>query len=168
MQRGDLLVLQSAGGGGYGDPLERPVEEILEDVREGYVTAAHAEEAYGLVLRGDLSLDRAATDRRRHELRAARVYLTVAESERDLYRPGRLSRRRICPLNPADALVLRVDDGDMVEILGTRGAPLRAWVELDRDLAAGTVPLDSLACAAIGATPGAAVHLRRLRKADVV
>ncbi|MGH6887211.1 MAG: hydantoinase B/oxoprolinase family protein, partial [Geminicoccales bacterium] len=168
LQRDDLLVLQSAGGGGYGDPLERPVEEILDDVREGYVTAGHAEEAYGLVLRGDLSVDRAATERRRHELRAARVYLTVADSERDLYRPGRLSRRRICPLNPADALVLRVDDGDMVEILGTRGAPLRAWVELDRDLTAGTVPLDPLACAAIGAAPGAAVHLRRLRKACVV
>jgi N-methylhydantoinase B len=167
LQQGDVLVLQSAGGGGYGDPLERPVEEILEDVREGYVTAAHAEEAYGLVLRGDLSVDRAATDRRRHELRAARVHLTVAESERDLYRPGRLSRRRICPLNPADALVLRVDDDDMVEILGTRGAPLRAWVEIDRDLTAGTVPLDSLACAAIGASPGAAVDLRRLRRAEV-
>jgi N-methylhydantoinase B len=168
MQQGDVLVLQSAGGGGYGDPLERPVEEVLEDVREGYVTAAHAAEAYGLVLRPDLSVDRAATDRRRRELRAARVYLTVAGSGRDLYRPGRLSRRRICPLNPADAVIVQVDDGDLVEILGTRGAPLRAWVELDPDLAAGTVPLDSLACAAIGAAPGAAVHLRRLRKADVV
>jgi N-methylhydantoinase B len=168
LQRDDLLVLQSAGGGGYGDPLERPVEEILEDVREGYVSAAHAEEAYGLVLRGDLTVDRDATDRRRRELRAARVYLTVAESDRDLYRPGRLSRRRICPLHPADASILRVDEGDMVEILGPRGAPLRAWVELDRDLTAGTVPLDPTARHAIGAARDDAVHLRRLRKADVV
>jgi N-methylhydantoinase B len=168
LQRDDILVLQSAGGGGYGDSLERPVEEILEDVREGYITAAHAEEAYGLVLRGDLTVDPDATDRRRHGLRAARVYLTVAGNDRDLYRPGRLSRRRICPLNPADALILQVDNGDIVEIRGPRGAPLRAWVELDRDLAAGTVPLDRTARHAIGATLGARVHLRRLRKADVV
>ena len=120
------------------------------------------------MLRGDLTVDRAATDRRRHALRGARVHLTVAGPSAICTAAGASAGARYCPLHPADALVLRVDDGDMIEILGTRGAPLRAWVELDRDLAAGTVPLDSLACAATGAAPGAAVHLRRLRKAVVV
>jgi N-methylhydantoinase B len=38
MKAGDLLVLQSAGGGGYGDPLERDPERVLADLRAGYVS----------------------------------------------------------------------------------------------------------------------------------
>ena len=46
-----------AGGGGYGDPLKRPIERVAEDVREGYVSAAHAREVYGVVLAADRSLE---------------------------------------------------------------------------------------------------------------
>jgi N-methylhydantoinase B len=48
---------------------ERPVEDVQEDVRQGYVTAAAAAEFYGVVVDPDtFVLDLAATER----LRAAR------------------------------------------------------------------------------------------------
>ena len=50
---GVLVGSISNGGGGYGDPFERPAELVLEDVAEGWVTEAAARRAYGVaVVRG--------------------------------------------------------------------------------------------------------------------
>jgi N-methylhydantoinase B len=59
----DTVVIQtSSGGGGYGSPLERDPQRVLVDVVEGYVSAAAAEEQYGVVLTADGSaVDDAAT-----------------------------------------------------------------------------------------------------------
>lgn len=74
LRRGDLYRHVSAGGGGYGDPLERGPGLVLADVRAGKVTVAHAAEAYGVVLTpGEPpSVDMAATADRRAQLRNAR------------------------------------------------------------------------------------------------
>jgi N-methylhydantoinase B len=66
LKAGDAVRMRSGGGGGYGSPLERPVEEVLEDVRQGYVTIAAAASQYGVVVDpATLALDRAATERLR-------------------------------------------------------------------------------------------------------
>src|SRR5262249_11850266 len=39
MVAGDRVVLRSAGAGGYGDPLEREPERVLDDLRLGYISA---------------------------------------------------------------------------------------------------------------------------------
>ena len=44
---GDLAVLEKAGGGGFGDPHERPFEAVLDDVLDGYVSRAAAIADYG-------------------------------------------------------------------------------------------------------------------------
>jgi N-methylhydantoinase B len=44
---GDVLVIESGGGGGYGDPRERPRDEVAADVRRGYVSPERARDAYG-------------------------------------------------------------------------------------------------------------------------
>jgi N-methylhydantoinase B len=60
-------------GGGYGDPLERDAQAVLQDVLDEYVSVENARSQYGVVLAHDLSrVDEAATERRRAELRAAR------------------------------------------------------------------------------------------------
>src|SRR5690606_31087493 len=64
---GDVIRLQGPAGGGYGHPHERPVEQVLEDVRCGFVSPARARAAYGVVVRDDLTVDEAAT----RELRGA-------------------------------------------------------------------------------------------------
>lgn len=47
---GDVVVMDAAGGGGYGDPLRRDPERVERDVRNGYVTIERAEQDYGVVI----------------------------------------------------------------------------------------------------------------------
>ena len=47
---GDAFRLRSGGGGGYGPPLERPVANVREDVRQGYLSAHEAAVYYGVVI----------------------------------------------------------------------------------------------------------------------
>jgi N-methylhydantoinase B len=49
LRRGDLVRLERPGGGGLGDPLDRPAEWVLEDVRQGYVSPERARTDYGVV-----------------------------------------------------------------------------------------------------------------------
>jgi N-methylhydantoinase B len=45
---GDVVVVETGGGGGYGDPRERPVAEVERDVRRGYVSKENALNLYGV------------------------------------------------------------------------------------------------------------------------
>jgi N-methylhydantoinase B len=66
LKEGDAFRIQSGGGGGYGSPLERPAEDVAEDVRQGYVGIDEARELYGVVLDPvTFAVDAAATARLR-------------------------------------------------------------------------------------------------------
>jgi N-methylhydantoinase B len=45
---GDTVTHYGPGGGGYGDPRQRPVEQILHDLREGLITPEAADRDYGV------------------------------------------------------------------------------------------------------------------------
>ena len=47
MKAGERFLLQSAGGGGYGDPRRRDPAALASDVAEGYVSPAAAKTDYG-------------------------------------------------------------------------------------------------------------------------
>ena len=47
---GSVLRLEQSGGAGYGSPLKRAVERVLEDVLNGYVSIEAAREDYGVVI----------------------------------------------------------------------------------------------------------------------
>ncbi len=53
MQPGEGFRNLSGGGGGWGDPLDRPIELVEEDVLDGYVSVEQAERAYGVKLEAD-------------------------------------------------------------------------------------------------------------------
>jgi N-methylhydantoinase B len=53
IKAGDAFRLRSGGGGGYGSPLDRPVEAVRNDVRQGYVSVHEAAVFYGVVIDGD-------------------------------------------------------------------------------------------------------------------
>jgi N-methylhydantoinase B len=70
LHRGDILEVASSGGGGFGDPFERPVEMVADDVVNGYVSPALARELYGVVIDPATgSVDREATNALRHARR---------------------------------------------------------------------------------------------------
>lgn len=60
LNAGDVYHHVMAGGGGFGDPFAREPERVLEDWRDGRITAGHARDAYGVVL-ADGRVDAAAT-----------------------------------------------------------------------------------------------------------
>jgi len=47
----DLVRIERPGGGGVGDPHGRPVDKVLEDVRQGYVSVERARIDYGVEIR---------------------------------------------------------------------------------------------------------------------
>jgi N-methylhydantoinase B len=51
LNEGDLFSHRLAGGGGYGNPLERDPDAVLADVLSGRVSARAAQEAYGVAVR---------------------------------------------------------------------------------------------------------------------
>ena len=72
--RGDVFRHEMAGGGGYGDPLERDPERVLRDVVEDKVSITHAAREYGVVVVGSdarWQLDSAATEALRARMREA-------------------------------------------------------------------------------------------------
>jgi N-methylhydantoinase B len=78
MKKGDLFRHEVAGGGGWGDPLERDPALVLRDVLNGFVSERAAREDYGVVLTGKpLIVDDAATAALRQRMRAQRHWKEV-------------------------------------------------------------------------------------------
>jgi N-methylhydantoinase B len=70
VRQGDVFRCEWAGGGGWGDPLERDAEAVARDVRNGLISAESARADYGVIVG-----DEAATRRLRAHLRRARGWL---------------------------------------------------------------------------------------------
>jgi N-methylhydantoinase B len=82
LKAGEILRLQTTGGGGWGDPLERDPTMVLLDVLQGKVSAESARDDYGVVLVGkgdDLEVDEAATSVLRRRIAEAREDLPLID-----------------------------------------------------------------------------------------
>lgn len=60
LTRGDVLRIETGGGGGWGHPFDRPPEAVLADVAGGLVSAEAAARDYGVVIEGG-TVDAAAS-----------------------------------------------------------------------------------------------------------
>jgi N-methylhydantoinase B len=70
-----VIRIRTTGGGGWGDPLDRPHERVLEDVRSGKVSRAGAVADYGVVISGpddDPAVDSSGTATLRTSMRQQR------------------------------------------------------------------------------------------------
>jgi N-methylhydantoinase B len=157
----DVLLMESSGGGGFGDPLTRDPAAVAADVTQGYVSPSAAERDYGVIWR-DGAVDMDATTAKRAALLAARprVHLTPAAGlEAD--------RGRHVRLDEQTAARLGVGPGAIVELVNPRGAPLRAWVValVPGDGARGEVSPDALTM--LGLAAGAAVELRAVHSGSL-
>ncbi len=71
VRAGEIIRIRTTGGGGWGDALERPYEEVLRDVRWGKVSVEGAWADYGVRV-ADGTVDQPASDQERASRRAAR------------------------------------------------------------------------------------------------
>ena len=63
LKKGDVYRLIQAGAGGYGQPLERDIYAVLEDVQQEKLTPGHARREYGVVIdQVTMDLDLKATE----------------------------------------------------------------------------------------------------------
>ena len=77
---GDAFSFKSGGGGGFGSPLERPIGDVAEDVRQGYVSLESALEDYGVVCDpATLTVDQDASS----NIRSAKATLAAAQGKPD-------------------------------------------------------------------------------------
>ena len=61
---GDVVRIVSDGGGGWGSPLDRPADDVLMDVRRGFVSIEGAARDYGVVIEaGAVDLEATAAKR---------------------------------------------------------------------------------------------------------
>ena len=68
---GERFRCVGPAGGGYGDPLQRDPQKVLDDVLDGMISIATAAADYGVVIAESGSIDAAATESLRAERRAA-------------------------------------------------------------------------------------------------
>ncbi len=97
MGPGDVVSIISAAGAGYGDPLDRPVREVLADVERGLLTEQYVAEAYGVIMRdGVVDEEQTVAERGRRERAADAI----------AYGPGRAALEERWP----DAVQRRVGE----------------------------------------------------------
>jgi N-methylhydantoinase B len=69
VRRGDILLIETGGGGGHGHPFDRPADDVVADVEGGFVSVEAAARDYGVV-----AGDRDATAALRAKRPAAKAF----------------------------------------------------------------------------------------------
>ncbi len=67
-EKGDVVTFYSAGGGGYGNPLERDPEDVVKDCLNEYVSAEGVVKDYGVVINEMFNVDLEETEKLRRKL----------------------------------------------------------------------------------------------------
>jgi N-methylhydantoinase B len=157
LRAGDVVVERTAGGGGYGDPVERDAQAVVRDVCFGYVSAASAQAAYGITLR-DGNEDPEATKTLRVRLRAQRVELRAILLDAEERAGSRLTLR----IAPSVAQQLGVSDGHLVEVARDDGPSLLGWAHIAADVPEGTCVLAASVASLLGLGQDDRIALRRV------
>ncbi len=114
---GDRLVFETAGAGGWGDPLLRPVEAVRVDAEKGFVSAEAAESGYGVVLvalDSGYRVDEDATALLRRERARTAVPLFDLGPRPDAY-TATVENPEIAPLGPEQAIAPRPIDAGLLD-----------------------------------------------------
>ncbi len=158
LKTGDIVRTLTAGGGGYGDPLDRDPEAVRRDVIEGYVSKDSSKKIYGVVLKGkDLSVDDGATRKQRKTLRDRGETFTAGSYEDPLFIKGVkgvvLNRKEVAGFRPGDLVEIRCSG---CAVAYRRRVILRSGVRSKHAL------FDEETCRMMGLNEGAVVRIRKL------
>lgn len=116
LRTGDVVWMQSSGGGGFGDPAERPLDALAEDLRDGIVSPSGLRD-YGAAVSGTGEPTRSPCDRA-----IPPTGLPVSIRFAPIERPSD------CRVGGALASRLGIGPGQLVEILAPSGPAVRLLV----------------------------------------
>jgi N-methylhydantoinase B len=156
--RDDVVCMRTAGGGGYGDPLERDPERVAGDVAFGYVSREAAQRSYGVVL-GSGGVDVAATQALRERRRRERLRVRVTEAGGEATAGAGRSWIEASRETLAD---IGVAAGSPCEVADPSGPSLRLWAREAADLARGNARIGRGTCAMLGVEAGEEIAVRPL------
>jgi N-methylhydantoinase B len=117
--QGDVFSRPTAGGGGFGDPLERDPAAVLQDVADDYVSVERAAMDYGVVIKVidaeicDYAIDEVATKAERETIRRQRLGWLATDPEQVAadYRAGKIDKLDVVRRY---AVVLDWDNGTLL------------------------------------------------------
>jgi N-methylhydantoinase B len=163
LKRGDIVNCLTAGGGGYGDPLDRDPDRVRRDVIDGYVSLESARQVYGVVLKGkDLSVSEKATRDQRRTMRVGRHSFTLGT-----YRtPRSMKGTKVIMLNREEAGMF--SSGDLVEIYHDNcPTPFRARVVFRARVQSKGALIDDETRQMMGLRDGDTIHLMNIEAAPL-
>ena len=155
-----MVIEETAGGGGYGDPLDRDPLLAARDVAFDYISESVVFATYGVVMKNG-TIDEQATATARSQIANDRVHLTlqdlqgVVDSEFD-------GSRRIAIVSSSTAKHLHATQGTLIELPNPNGPSLRAWLHIDDAVYAGNCAIGPSALAILNLAIGASVEVRLL------
>ncbi len=158
LQAGDRVVALTAGGGGYGDPLERPPEEVLARRAGGLCRRRKC--PHRLWRRAGPGRD----DRYGGDGGGARG-AAFADAARFLQWPGSLARRQQARPSGLPSAARRSHATRRQRAISSKsarraGAPTRGRLCLSEPLAADVIGLEAATCAMLAVKPGDPVWMR--------
>ncbi len=149
LRNGDRVISRSAGGGGFGNPADRTREAVERDVGAGYVTPEAARTVYGVDYAGGAAMRINGVAR----LPVGRGVIRASTTTLDIER---------IEVSTATAQSLALKPRSLVELPGSKGAPLRGIVYIDDDVPSGTIGISSLAATILQHADGAPLEVRPL------
>lgn len=155
---GDIVRMQTAGGGGWGDPSQREPASVAADVAQGFTSLEVARERYGVVLDGKGAIDERATARRRREKSESRVMLQIECADADHYD----GQRRVFELSGDVARRLGVSGGELCELANPGGPSLRGWARVDTASTGDALSLGPFARAVLRCNEGQRFELLKI------
>ena len=155
---GDIVVMETAGGGGYGDPLERDIDKVLKDISLGYLSAEEALARYGVAITAQGGVDAEETRKQRDKIRSSRVLLSLQVVNAELLN----GFCRVIELPRAVATRLSLDDGSLVELVTGQHTSVRAWVRTIEGEGR-TLRVDAATLALLASEVGDQVEVRPVR-----
>jgi N-methylhydantoinase B len=84
--KGDVLRVMTSGGGGWGNPRERPPERVAEDVLDGFITPEGARRDYGVAVSDDGEIDSSETEYLRRTMTTNRPFFDRGQLSDDVRR----------------------------------------------------------------------------------
>ena len=133
---------------------KREVESVLADVQAGYVTEEGAQKDYAVIVQDGVLNDEATRARRQAARAARRALMLVLTDEKT-----RADSRRRCYMSRATLAGRNLEKGELVELSGKWGVPLRAWMEVDDALPENAAGLDADGIGILDAEAGDGVFL---------
>ncbi|HEY1719801.1 MAG TPA: hydantoinase B/oxoprolinase family protein [Magnetospirillaceae bacterium] len=146
LRAGDRVIALSAGGGGFGDPGERSVDSVLRDLAYGYISEQAAATLYDVIGR------RRVAGRHGGHLTSGRCRLWRDPSPAGL---------EAIVLSAETAAEIGIENGQIVELVPSFGAPSRGIVRIRDDIPArGEIWISPQMATVLGCAEGELLSIR--------